>query len=162
MTTYRTSNTSRSTTYTPSRRSNFLLKSIVVFLLLFNLFSFSSSREALIGLWGVVSWSNLLAFSLCAVDFAGLAKMYIPEDDRPKDAYAFLFGAWILSAIGDTFLTYLAVANQMSKTADSVLLLNEIISLQAWTMYIPVAFAVLVWAIQVLLVTRLSYAVDKG
>jgi len=127
---------------------------LVCCLLLFEIFSFSSSREALFGLTGMDQWSLLIAFSLCAVDFAGLGKLLIPDERLPKDSYGMLFAAWLLSAIGDTFLTYLVVSHDMSIRVSQVALVSSgVISVFTWTFTIPVFISVLVWLVQVMLVT---------
>lgn len=131
---------------------------VVLFcLFLFEMFSYSSSREALYGMTGVASWSTLIAFTLCAVDFAGLGRLLLPGDDELKDAIGMLFAAWILSAVGDTFLTYIVIAHDMSGRAGQMTLVNAgVISYSTWTIVIPIAIAVLVWLIQVALVSAVN------
>lgn len=135
------------------RRSVFTVL-LVTSLLLFEMFSYSSSYEALYGMIGMAQWSALIAFSLCAVDFAGLGRILLPGDRMPKDSWSMLFVAWLLSALGDTFLTYLVVAHNMRLRASEIVLVSSgMVSFQTWTVTIPIAFAILVWLIQVMLVT---------
>lgn len=126
-------------------------------LLLFEVFSYSSSKEALFGMTGMALWSSLIAFSLCAVDFAGLAKLLIPDESMPKDSFGMLFGAWLLSAVGDTFLTYLVVSSDMQSRASQVIMVSKgLISANTWAVTIPILVAVLVWLAQVMLVTGIE------
>ena len=129
-------------------------------LLLFEIFSFSSSYEALSEIWGAGLWAFLIAFSFCAVDFAGLGGLFIPGIET---GIGWLFSAWLLSAFGDTGLTYIAVAHSMSLRTDNILVTSETISMDFWTTTIPIGFAVLTWLVQVFLVTRLGSSVgDLG
>lgn len=141
-------------------RNNILLGWLALCLLLFELFSYSSSYEALYGIFGISSWAGLIAFSLCVVDFAGLGKLMVPGMEK-DDSAGYLLGAWLLSAVGDTFLTYIVIADELRRNLDTLLVARGVIGIDVWTTTIPIAFAVLVWIIQVGLVASLSRTIDR-
>src|SRR5210317_1496031 len=68
---------------------------ILVFALLaFELFNFDTTRFALESLLGDVrflnlTWAAILAVAFCAIDFAGLAKLFTPQrgSDEPKEVW---------------------------------------------------------------------------
>jgi hypothetical protein len=62
---------------------------LVVALLAFELFNFDTTRYALSNLLGDVrfvgiSWASILATAFCAIDFAGLARLFTPEQGRDE------------------------------------------------------------------------------
>ena len=73
-------------------------------LLGFEIFNFSSTSFALHDVMGDLSfgplkWSTVLAFAFCGIDFAGIARIFTPEQgtDEPVEVW-YLFGAWFLAA----------------------------------------------------------------
>ena len=64
---------------------------LVVALVAFEIFNFDTTRYALnsilgdMAFWGV-TWATILAIAFCAIDFAGLARLFTPERgaDEPK------------------------------------------------------------------------------
>ena len=75
---------------------------LIVALLAFELFNFDTTQFALESLLGDIrflglSWATILAIAFCAIDFAGLARLFTPErgSDEPKEIW-YLTGAWLL------------------------------------------------------------------
>lgn len=130
-------------------------------LLLFEMFQFSSDYQALQDMIGVSSWSFGIAFGLCAIDFAGLARLRSQSAER-EPSYLYLAGAWLLSVVGENFFTYFVVSHSASERISSnVMVSSGFISATVWTVYIPILFSIFTWAVQVLLVSRLERSVDK-
>ena len=79
---------------------------IIVALIAFEVSNFNATRFALRDLlgdltFGGIRWATLLAIAFCGIDFAGIARIFTPEQgaDEPKEVY-YLFGAWFLAAVG--------------------------------------------------------------
>ena len=56
-------------------------------------------------------WATILAIAFCGIDFAGIARLFTPEQgaDEPKEVW-YLFGAWLLAATMNAMLTWWGVA----------------------------------------------------
>lgn len=140
-----------------SRRFGILVLLIAAALFAFECISFSSSYEGLYGVLGVASWSFLLAFAFVAVDFAGIGTMFagVSEESSPM-----IFGAWLVSAFGDTALTYLVVSDSARQRADHIMVTAGAVSVETFTIYIPIMVALLIWLIQVVLVASMNKIAD--
>lgn len=134
---------------------------IFICLVVFEIFSYGSSYEALMTMFGIHEWAALLAFCFSAVDFAGLAKLYSPDLRNLRDPQALLFAAWLLSAFADTGLTYVVVSNQLLSNTTNIMVTSGTVPIAVWAKWIPALFSVLVWLIQVLLVARLSVSSNE-
>jgi hypothetical protein len=137
---------------------------ILVFALLaFELFNFDTTRFALESLLGDVrflnlTWAAILAVAFCAIDFAGLAKLFTPErgSDEPKEVW-YLMGAWFLGATMNAVMTWWAV----SLTLLGSQLGNEILSREEILRFVPVFVAALVWLTRILFIGALSVTGDR-
>jgi len=73
-------------------------------LLAFEVFNFGTTSFALQDVLGNlkfagIQWSTMLAFAFCGIDFAGIARIFTPEQGRDEPAEVwYLFGAWLLAA----------------------------------------------------------------
>ena len=81
-------------------------------LLAFEVFNYSTTEHALSDLLGDltfagVPWSTVLAIAFCGIDFAGIARLFTPEQgaDEPAEVW-YLFGAWLLAAAMNATLTW--------------------------------------------------------
>jgi len=127
-------------------------------LIAFELFNFDTTRFALrnllgeVNFWGV-GWAGILAIAFCAIDFAGLARLFTPEQgaDEPKAVW-YLMGAWLLGATMNAIMTWWAV----SLTLISHDLGNEVLSRQQLIDFAPIFVAVLVWLTRILFIGALS------
>lgn len=147
--------------YRPLNRRNTIY--LIVFgicLFLFEIFSYSSSYEALNRLTGMTLWAKLIAFAVCAIDFAGIAR-FMMGDTEQDNSMAMLFGAWVLTAICDTALTWIVISDSMFARQNHVLITGGILSLNTWLVTIPVAISILIWLIQILLVTQFEMAIRR-
>ena len=131
---------------------------IILALLAFEIFSYSSNVTAFAGWWGSgLNWGPVLAFALIAVDFGGVARNSDP-DFAKSDAAQWLWIAWSLSAFFDGFLTFVAVS--MNNHSSSLVVAGRI-SLWFWNYGRPLMIAVFVTFIQILLVHRMEKALAR-
>ena len=92
-------------------------------LLAFEVFNFGTTSFALHDVLGDlkfagIQWSAILAFAFCGIDFAGIARIFTPEQGRDEPAEVwYLFGAWLLAAAFNAMLTWWGVAVAISNHA---------------------------------------------
>jgi hypothetical protein len=139
-------------------RKTFVGIILLTALIAFEIFNFDTTRFALrdllgdVNFWGV-GWAGILAVAFCAIDFAGLARLFTPEQgaDEPK-AIWYLMGAWLLGATMNAIMTWWAV----SLTLLSHELGNEVLSRQELLQFAPIFVAILVWLTRILFIGALS------
>jgi hypothetical protein len=137
------------------RRSLLLGVLIVGALILFEVFNFSTTHFALQDLLGDlktlgIRWATLLSLAFCAIDFAGISRMFSPEQgrDEPREIW-FLFGAWLLAATMNASLTWWGVSMAISNhSIQSAAIIDASKILQV----VPLFVAILVWVIRVLVI----------
>ena len=137
---------------------------IIGALVAFELFNFSTTDFALTDLLGDLRfaglrWATILAIAFCGIDFAGIARLFTPEqgENDPAEVW-YLFGAWMLAATMNAVLTWwgvsIAIANHTS-LGSAVIPRETILSVA------PVFVAVMVWLIRVLIIGTFSVAGDR-
>ena len=137
---------------------------IVTALLAFELFNFSTTDFALTDLLGEldfmgIAWATILSVAFCGIDFAGIARLFTPEQgrDEPTEVW-YLFGAWMLGATMNAMLTWWGV---------SIALLNHnslgtaVVDRATLIKVVPIFVAVMVWLTRVLIIGTLSVAGDR-
>ncbi len=136
---------------------------LILALFAFELFNFDTTRYALQSLLGDVrivtlSWAAILAVAFCAIDFAGLARLFTPERgmDEPKEIW-YLMGAWLLGATMNAVMTWWAV----SLTLLDSQLGNEILSREEILRFVPVFVAALVWLTRILFIGALTVTGER-
>ena len=137
---------------------------ILFALLAFEVFNYSSTLFALTDILGTLSfgplrWATILAFAFCAIDFAGIARIFAPEQGRDEPAEVwYLFAAWFLAAAFNASLTWwgVSVAILQHNAAGGVL-----VGASAMTKIVPVFVAAMVLLIRVLLINTFSIAGDR-
>ena len=89
---------------------------IVVALIAFEIFNYSTTHFALSDLLGDlrfagIGWATILAIAFCGIDFAGIARLFTPEGGSGdyKETW-YLFGAWLLAATMNAMLTWWGVS----------------------------------------------------
>ena len=138
---------------------------IIGALLAFEIFNFSTTQFALLDLLGDLTfagmrWATILAVAFCGIDFAGIARIFTPEQgrDEPTEVW-YLFGAWLLAAGFNASLTWwgvsVAIVSHSSAAAGTVLSSNTL------TKVIPIFVAVMIWLIRVLIIGTFSVAGDR-
>ena len=145
-------------------RQKFIALTLVAALLAFEAFNFDTTKFALGDLLGGanffgVTWAAILAFAFCAIDFAGLIKIFTPEQgaDEPKEVW-YLMGAWLLGATMNAIMTWYAVSLILMNQAT---LGNELLSRTQMLQIVPIFVAVLVWLTRILFIGSLSVAGDQ-
>jgi hypothetical protein len=133
---------------------------LIVALLAFEIFNFDTTRFALESLLGEVAfvgvtWATILAIAFCAIDFAGLARLFTPErgKDEPKAVW-YLMGAWLLGATMNAVMTWWAV----SLTLLSHEFGNEVLGRETLLTFVPIFVAALVLLTRVLFIGAFSVA----
>jgi hypothetical protein len=132
-----------------------------VALVAFEVFNYSTTEFALTDLlsdlrFAGVRWATILALAFCGMDFAGIARLLTPENDKVKSLESwYLLGAWLLAATMNAMLTWWAVSLALLNHNS---LGNEIISRDALISSVPVFVAILVWLIRVLMIGTFSLA----
>ena len=134
-------------------------------LIAFEMFNFSTTEFALNDVLGGdlkimgISWAVILAIAFCSIDFAGLARLFTPEQGRnePTEVW-YLFGAWLLAAAMNATLTWwgvsVAIRNHQTLGA-AVVGQNMVMSV------VPIFVAVMVWVIRVLIIGTFSIAGER-
>lgn len=137
---------------------------IVVALVFFEMFNYSTTDFALHDLLGDLEfiglrWSTILALAFCGIDFAGIARIFTPEEgaDEPTEVW-YLFAAWLLAATMNAILTWwgvsIAILNNQS-------LGSAVVAQETLLKAVPIFVAVLVWLSRVLLIGTFSVAGDR-
>jgi hypothetical protein len=139
---------------------------VIIFgaLIAFEIFNYSTTDHALRDLLGDlqfagISWATILAIAFCGIDFAGIARLFTPEQgsEEPKEVW-YLFGAWLLAATMNAILTWWGVSiavvnhNMQSSTVLDPTTINSVV---------PVFVAIMVWVIRILIIGTLSLAMDR-
>ena len=133
-------------------------------LLAFEVFNFSTTEFALNDVLGNLSfmgigWATILSIAFCGIDFAGIARIFTPEQgaEEPAEVW-YLFGAWILAAAMNASLTWwgvsVAIVNHSSQGA--AVLGNDTIRT-----VVPIFVAIMVWVIRILIIGTFSVAGDR-
>ena len=153
---------------------------LLVALLAFEVFNYSTTDFALTDLLGKdltflgLRWATILAIAFCGIDFAGIARLFTPEQVRdaagvptastmwmrqgdPAEVW-YLFGAWILAASMNATLTWWGVAIAIG---DHTALGSAILGRETLTKVVPVFVAVMVWIIRLLLIGTFSMAGER-
>jgi hypothetical protein len=85
-------------------------------LIAFEVFNYGTTEFALTDLLGGLRfaglrWSTILALAFCSMDFAGIARLFSPDqgDSRSGELW-YLLGAWLLAATMNAMLTWWAVS----------------------------------------------------
>jgi hypothetical protein len=137
---------------------------IILALMAFEVFNYSTTEFALSDLLGDLSfagirWATILAVAFCGIDFAGIARLFTPEKgaDEPTEVW-YLFGAWLLAAAMNAMLTWwgisIAILNHET-------LGNAVVARETLLRVVPIFVAVLVWLIRVLIIGTFSVAGDR-
>ena len=138
-----------------------LLVGLILFIALiaFEIFNFDTTRFALSSLLGDVTflglqWAAILAVAFCAIDFAGLNRLFSPEDGKETREVWYLMGAWLLGATMNAVMTWWAVSVTLLNNNFG----NEVLSREQLLHYVPIFVAVLVWLTRILFIGSLSIA----
>jgi hypothetical protein len=133
---------------------------LIVALLAFETFNFDTTRYALTNLLGDVkfmglAWAAILAIAFCAIDFAGLVRIFTPEQgaNEPKEVW-YLMGAWLLGATMNAVMTWWAISLTLLNHEFG----NEVLGREQLLRWVPIFVAVLVWLTRILFIGAFSIA----
>jgi hypothetical protein len=137
---------------------------IIAALFAFELFNYSTTDFAMHDLLGDlrfvgIRWSTILAIAFCGIDFAGVARLFTPEQgaEEPAEVW-YLFGAWLLAAAMNAMLTWWGVSTAI---AANPALGNEVVNREILLKVVPIFVAVMVWVIRVLIIGTFSVAGER-
>jgi hypothetical protein len=137
---------------------------LVAALAAFEVFNFSTTQFALQDMLGDVTfagmrWATILALAFCGMDFAGIARIFTPEQGRDEPAEVwYLFGAWLLAAAFNAGLTWWGVSVAIvSHQSEGASLLSPGVMARG----VPVFVAAMVWLIRVLIIGTFSVAGER-
>jgi hypothetical protein len=138
---------------------------LVSALLAFEAFNYSTTDFALTDLLGQdlkfagMRWATILSIAFCGIDFAGIARLFTPEQGRDEPAEVwYLFGAWLLAAAMNACLTWWGISVAVM---DHTVLGSTLVSQAVMTKAIPVFVAIMVWLIRVLIIGTFSMAGER-
>ncbi|MBN1305673.1 MAG: hypothetical protein JXA13_14645 [Anaerolineales bacterium] len=168
MTTYRSRNTGLNlpTLFQNTRISRGASWGVMILgaLVAFEIFNFSTTEFALGDVLGDlrfsgIRWATILSVAFCGIDFAGIARLFTPEQGRDEPAEVwYLFGAWLLAAAMNAILTWWGVSVAIvSHTSMGSAVINS----TTITQVVPVFVAVMVWLIRVLIIGTFSLAGER-
>lgn len=133
-------------------------------LLAFEIFNFSTTEFALHDVLGDlkfagIKWATMLSIAFCGIDFAGIARIFTPEQgaDEPVEVW-YLFGAWLLAAGMNATLTWWGVSVAISTHASQG---AAVVGGDTVRTVVPVFVAVMVWVIRILIIGTFSIAGDR-
>lgn len=137
---------------------------IISALISFEVFNYSTTEFALLDLLGDLRflglrWATILAIAFCGIDFAGIARLFTPEQgaDEPAEVW-YLFGAWILAATMNAALTWWGVSIAILSHNS---LGNEVLARESLIRIVPIFVALMVWLIRILIIGTFSVAGDR-
>ncbi|PKN87527.1 MAG: hypothetical protein CVU46_04075 [Chloroflexi bacterium HGW-Chloroflexi-8] len=132
---------------------------LIIGLFSFEIFNYSTTDFALRDLLGDLNffgifWSTILAIAFCGIDFAGIASLFVSDEQSidQKDNW-FLFGAWFLAATMNAILTWWGVA--MSLTNHTIQS-TSFIDPKTINQVVPIFVAIMVWLTRILLIGSFS------
>ncbi len=133
-------------------------------LLAFEVFNYSTTDFALTDLLGDLKfagmrWSTILALAFCGIDFAGIARLFTPEQgaDEPAEVW-YLLGAWLLAATMNAMLTWWGVSIAILQHNS---LGNEVVPRETLLKAVPIFVALMVWLSRVLIIGTFSIAGER-
>jgi len=136
---------------------------LAVALVSFEIFNFSTTEFALQGLLGEarfigVQWATILSIAFYGIDFAGLARLFTPEQNQGVSLEIwYLVGSWFLGATMNAMMTWWAVSLTMLNSTVG----NEVLSCDQLITYVPIFAATLVWLTRILIIGTFSVAGER-
>lgn len=130
----------------------------------FEVFNFGTTQFALADVLGGLKfaglrWCTILAVAFCGIDFAGIARLFTPEQGRDEPAEVwYLFGAWVLAAGFNALLTWWGVSVAIiNHNAAGGALVGQVTLTKA----VPIFVAAMVWLVRVLIIGTFSMAGER-
>ncbi len=145
-------------------RHTFVALLLIAALFAFEVFNFDTTKYALSDLLGEdsllgFSWATILGFAFCAIDFAGLVRIFTPEQDKGQHKEVwYLMGAWLLGATMNAVMTWYAVSLTLLQRP---LQSSEVLTQEQLLTAVPIFVAILVWLTRILFIGALSMAGEQ-
>lgn len=137
---------------------------IIGALIAFEIFNYSTTEFAMSDLlgdlkFGGVTWATILALAFCGIDFAGIARLFTPEqgNQEPNEVW-YLFGAWLIAATMNATLTWWGVSIAILQHQS---LGNAVISREMLLKAVPIFVALMVWLSRILIIGTFSVAGER-
>jgi hypothetical protein len=145
-------------------RSNTVFTLLIFLALLsFELFNYSTTDFALRDLLGEIGfgslrWATILAMAFCAMDFAGVARLFTPQEEgREKKENWYLLAAWLIAATMNAGLTWWGVSMAIyNHPVQSIIVVDPMTIITV----VPIFVAVLVWILRILIIGSLVTAIN--
>ena len=156
---------SKSLALVKMRKGVIYLLIFIFALVAFEAFNFSTTDFALSDLLGDVRfagirWATLLAIAFCGIDFAGIARLFMPQSEAEDSRVIwFMFGAWILAGTMNAILTWWGVVIAMQTHP---IMSTGMVDATFVTKVVPIFIALMVWVIRILLVGTLTKKDDRS
>ena len=138
---------------------------LLLALFAFEIFNYSTTAYALTDMLGAnlrflgISWATILSIAFCGIDFAGIARLFTPQQGQEEPAQLwYLFGAWLLAAAMNAILTWWGVAVAVRSHQE---LSTLVVGQSTLTRVVPVFVALMVWLIRVLIIGTFSMAGER-
>lgn len=136
---------------------------LAIALIGFEMFNFSTTEVALDDILGAEKflgfhWATILAIAFCGIDFAGIARLFIPaqiDSSFSSRETWFLMGAWLLAASMNAVLTWWGVSLAL---VNRTLASTAFIAPQTLVNVVPIFVALMVWMTRILLIGSFSSA----
>jgi hypothetical protein len=127
---------------------------------LFEAFNYSTTEHALTDAFGNLGFvgiplATILALAFCGIDFAGIARLFSPEDreEAGRMEGIYLLAAWMLAGFMNAAMTWWSVTEAL---VERPAIGNELMSRQDLILYVPILVAGAVWLIRILLIGMLT------
>ena len=138
---------------------------ILLALLAFELFNYSTTDFALRDLLGEMSfaglrWATILAMAFCVMDFAGIARLFSfpQEDGQEKRENWYLLAAWLMAATMNAGLTWWGVSMAIyNHPVQSIMVVDPMTIVTV----VPIFVAVMVWVLRILIIGSLVGALNR-
>ena len=137
---------------------------ILAALISFEIFNYSTTDFALRDLLGEpgfvgIRWSTILALAFCGMDFAGIARLFTPQDKGIEGREGwFLLGSWIVASTMNACLTWWGVSIAIyNHHVESVLVVDPMTIVTV----VPVFVAIMVWVIRILIIGSLVSSLNR-
>ena len=136
---------------------------LLIALVCFEIFNFTTTQFGLLSLFPGqyfmnIPWANILALAACLTDFAGLARMFTPEQSRNEAVGVWIaVVGWFMAATINAGGTWWALVLTISNTS----IKNTVIPAAAFHFWVPIIIAVFVWLMRISLIGGISLAGER-
>lgn len=127
---------------------------------LFEAFNYSTTEHALTDAFGDLGFigiplATILALAFCGIDFAGIARLFSPDDrdESGRMEGIYLLAAWMLAGFMNAAMTWWSVTEALLKQPA---IGNPLVSQEDIVLYVPILVAGAVWLIRILLIGLLT------